>query len=85
MARYMGLGLAIIANALNPRRIVVGGEITAAWDRVGPVALQVLAERTLARGVAATQVVPDPPAAQTTLRGAAALVIAPVFAAPAVG
>src|SRR5918911_377257 len=33
-ARYLGLGLASIINAIDPTRIYIGGEITAAWDRI---------------------------------------------------
>ena len=83
--RYIGLGLAAIVNALNPARIIVGGEIAGAWDLVGPAVLSALAERTLTQGTAATPVFPEPSDRQTRLRGAAALVVAPVFAAPAIG
>jgi predicted NBD/HSP70 family sugar kinase len=83
--RYVGLGLAAIVNALNPARIVVGGDIAAGWDLIKPHVLQALAERTLTQGTAATPVVPEPHDPQTRLRGAAALVVAPVFAAPTVG
>lgn len=83
--RLMGLGLAAIVNAVNPARIVVGGEIAAAWDVVSPVLLSAMAERTLTTGTAATPVSPEAADQQTRLRGAAALVVAPVFAAPAIG
>ncbi|HET7234405.1 MAG TPA: ROK family protein [Longimicrobium sp.] len=83
--RYMGLGLAAIVNALNPARIVVGGEIAAAWDLIRLQVLEALAERTLTQGAAATPVIPEPHDEQTRLRGAAALVVAPVFAAPNIG
>ncbi|HEX8244129.1 MAG TPA: ROK family protein, partial [Longimicrobium sp.] len=45
--RYIGLGLAAIVNALNPARIVVGGDIAAGWDLIRPQVLEALAERTL--------------------------------------
>jgi N-acetylglucosamine repressor len=83
--RYIGLGLAAIVNALNPARLVVGGDIANAWDLIRPAVLQGLAERTLTQGTAATPVIPEPHDPQTRLRGAAALVVAPVFAAPIVG
>jgi len=83
--RYMGLGLAAIVNALNPARIIVGGEIAAAWDLIRTQLLEALAERTLTQGAAATPVIPEPHDEQTRLRGAAALVVAPVFAAPNIG
>ena len=31
-ARYLGLGLASVINALDPARVYIGGEITLAWD-----------------------------------------------------
>jgi predicted NBD/HSP70 family sugar kinase len=83
--RLMGLGLAAIVNAVNPARIVVGGEVAAAWDIVGPPALAAMAERTLTTGTASTPVSPEASDQQTRLRGAAALVVAPTFAAPAIG
>ena len=82
--RYMGLGLAAIINALNPARIIVGGEIAAAWDLIGPAVLRAMAERTLTQGSASTPVIPEASDQQTRLRGAAALVVAPMFAAPAI-
>ncbi|WP_420126160.1 ROK family transcriptional regulator [Longimicrobium sp.] len=83
--RYVGLGLAAIVNALNPARIVIGGDIAAGWDLIKPRVVEALAERTLTQGTAATPVIPEPHDPQTRLRGAAALVVAPVFAAPTVG
>ena len=46
-ARYLGLGLASIVNALDPDRIYVGGEITTAWDLLEPTVRAALAERAL--------------------------------------
>ncbi len=83
-ARYMGLGLAAIVNALNPARIIVGGDIAAAWDLIGATVVGAMAERTLTQGTASTPVIPEANDQQTRLRGAAALVVAPLFAAPAI-
>ena len=33
-ARYLGLGLASVINALDPVRVYIGGEITEAWDLI---------------------------------------------------
>jgi predicted NBD/HSP70 family sugar kinase len=83
-ARYLGLGLASLINAIDPGRIYIGGEITAAWDMLEETVRSALAERalTLAAGNADIRVVStlDYP----RLRGAAALVAVPAFAAPAV-
>jgi len=84
-ARYIGVGLGSIVNTLNPERIVIGGEIVAAWDIVAPHVIRAMTERTQIEGTCRTPVVPESPGEQTRLRGAAALVVAPVFAAPSVG
>jgi predicted NBD/HSP70 family sugar kinase len=81
-ARYLGAGIAAVVNVLNPARLFVGGEITAAWDRVAPAVGAALAERALTAAAAATPIVAEPPEALPRLRGAAALVAAPAFAAP---
>jgi N-acetylglucosamine repressor len=83
--RLIGLGLAAIVNAVNPGRIIVGGEVAGAWDLIGQAVVAAMAERTLTQGTAATPVVPEPNDQATRLRGAAALVVAPIFAAPTIG
>jgi N-acetylglucosamine repressor len=83
-ARYLGAGLAIIVNALNPSQIFVGGEITAAWDLFAPVVRAEIRQRALTAGAAATPIVPDVAGSYPRLRGATALVAAPTFAAPQV-
>jgi predicted NBD/HSP70 family sugar kinase len=83
-ARYLGAGIAMIVNTLNPAQIFGGGEITAAWDAVEPAVRAALAERALTEAAAATPIIAEPPEALPRLRGAAALVAAPMFAAPQV-
>lgn len=80
-ARYLGLGLGMIINALNPARIVVGGEITGAWEMLEPVIRDAISRRALTAASARTPVVPEQ-TALPRLRGATALVTAPHFAAP---
>jgi N-acetylglucosamine repressor len=80
--RYLGRGLAMIVNALNPSRIFVGGEITAAWDIMEPWVRAEIAERALTESAAATPIIPEQTVANPRLRGAIALLAAPVFAAP---
>jgi N-acetylglucosamine repressor len=83
-ARYLGGGLAVIINTLNPAQIVVGGEITDIWDQIAPTIRGVIRERALTALAAATLLVPDPADSYPRLRGAAALVAAPLYAAPQV-
>jgi predicted NBD/HSP70 family sugar kinase len=80
--RYLGLGLSVLVAGLNPGRIFVGGEITAAWDLIEDIVRVTIRERALTAGAAATPIIPEPVEARPRLRGAAALVAAPLFAAP---
>jgi N-acetylglucosamine repressor len=83
-ARYLGLGLAMIVNALNPSQIFLGGEITAAWDLIEPGVRAAITERALTATAAATPIIPEQVGGYPRLRGAMALVAAPTFAAPKV-
>jgi predicted NBD/HSP70 family sugar kinase len=83
-ARFLGLGLSSVINALNPSVLFVGGEITEAWDRLEPTIRQQIASRALTRIAANTPIIPEPASSYPRLRGATALVAAPVFAAPQV-
>ena len=55
-ARYLGLGLASVINALDPARVYIGGEITAAWDSIEATVRAAMAERTLTPGAASTPI-----------------------------
>jgi N-acetylglucosamine repressor len=81
-SRFLGVGLAVVVNTLSPSRVIVGGEITSAWEILEPVMRKALAERALTLAAAETPIHPEPTDRQTRLRGATALVLAPVFAAP---
>ncbi len=83
-ARYLGLGLASVVNALDPARVYIGGEITLAWDLLEPTVRAALAERALTPDAAATDIRPVPASAYPRLQGAAALVAGPALAAPVV-
>ena len=83
-ARYLGLGLASIVNALDPVRIYIGGEITTAWNLIEPIVRSALKERTLTEFGGTTEIHVVPAEDHPRLRGAVALVAAPAFAAPMV-
>ncbi|HZJ45573.1 MAG TPA: ROK family protein [Pyrinomonadaceae bacterium] len=83
-ARYLGLGLASIINAVDPSRIYIGGEITTAWGLIEPIVRSGLRERTLTDFGGATEIRVVPAEDHPRLRGAVALVAAPAFAAPMV-
>ena len=84
-ARYLGLGLASVVNAVDPARIFISGEIIAAWDLLEATVRQALATRVLAPAALSIEITPIPLPDHPRLRGAAALVTAPIFAAPRVG
>lgn len=83
-ARYLGLGLASVTNALDPSRVYVGGEIMRAWDLIEGTVRSALAERALTAAAAETDIRPVAASEYPRLQGAAALVAAPAFAAPVV-
>ena len=83
-ARYLGLGLSSVINAVDPSRIYIGGEITEAWDLIEPHVRDAIKERTLTRELGATPIRIVPANEHPRLRGAVALVTAPAFAAPKV-
>lgn len=83
-ARYLGLGLASIINVIDPSRIYIGGEITEAWDLLEPTVREAINERVLSSELGDASIRVVPAIEYPRLRGAAALVTAPAFAAPKV-
>ena len=79
-ARYLGLGLGAVVNAIDPSHVYIGGEITSAWDLIEATVRTALAERALTPPAGATPITVVPPEQYPRLRGAAALVAAPAFA-----
>ena len=80
-ARYLGLGLVTIIHGIDPACVYIGGEITTAWDLIEPIMRAALAERSLTGEEIRTVIQPSN-MEYPRLRGAAALVAAPIFAAP---
>jgi predicted NBD/HSP70 family sugar kinase len=80
MAHFLGMGLAGLATSLAPEIIVIIGEVTGAWSRVGPVVADEM--RRLSLPHVATRVIPTDPATQPRLRGAVTLVVQQHFGAP---
>jgi glucokinase-like ROK family protein len=73
MGRYLGLGLAMLVNGLAPSVITVVGEVTRAWDRVGPIVRKVTEERSRTHSV--TRIAPSDEVLQPRLHGTVALVL----------
>jgi predicted NBD/HSP70 family sugar kinase len=82
--RFLGLGLATIVNIINPDGIYLAGEITNAWDVIEATVRSAMLERTLTEAAARTPLRITPAQEYPRLRGAAALIAAPTFAAPRV-
>ena len=79
-ARYLGLGLGSVVNAIDPSHVYIGGEITAAWDLIEATVRAGLTERALTPSAGATPIIVVPPEQYPRLRGAAALIAALSFA-----
>ncbi|HYL99064.1 MAG TPA: ROK family transcriptional regulator [Blastocatellia bacterium] len=82
MAHYLGLGIAMLVTGLAPDVIVVVGEVTRVWERVGPLITQVVREHSFTH--APTRIVPTNPSTQPRLLGTIALVMQKHFGAPSV-
>jgi predicted NBD/HSP70 family sugar kinase len=82
MAHYIGAGAAMLVTGLAPDLLVVVGEVTRLWSRIGPAIRKVVESRTFSH--AKTQIVPTDPSAQPRLRGTIALILQKHFGAPAV-
>jgi predicted NBD/HSP70 family sugar kinase len=80
MAHYLGTGIAMTVAGLAPDVVVIVGEVTRAWDQVGPVLDRVIANR-LHMGTN-TRIIPTNPDAQPRLRGTIALVLQKHFGMP---
>jgi predicted NBD/HSP70 family sugar kinase len=83
-ARFLGLGLGAIVNIVNPDCFYLAGEITTAWDLIEGTVRQAMAERALTETAARTPLRISGAEDSPRLRGAAALIAAPSFAAPRV-
>jgi predicted NBD/HSP70 family sugar kinase len=82
MAHYLGAGIALLVTGLAPDTIIVVGDVTRIWDRVGPVIANVVENRSFNR--ATTRIIPADPTAQPRLLGTIALVLQRHFGAPLV-
>ncbi|HWX42603.1 MAG TPA: ROK family transcriptional regulator [Blastocatellia bacterium] len=82
MAHYLGRGIAMLVSGLAPDVVVVVGEVTRLWNRIGPSIKKVVESRVFSH--ASTRIVPTDPSAQPRLRGTIALILQKHFGAPAV-
>lgn len=82
MAHYIGVGIALLVTGLAPDRIVIVGEVTRLWNRIGPIIENIVKKRTFTH--ATTRIAPADPVTQPRLRGTVALVFQKHFGAPSV-
>jgi hypothetical protein len=80
MARFLAAGIAMLITGLAPDVLIVVGEITRLWPRVGPIVDDTM--RRCCRTGTTTKVIPTDPEAQPRLRGTIALVMQKHFGAP---
>jgi predicted NBD/HSP70 family sugar kinase len=81
---FLGRGFATIVKAVDPRRIYVGGEITAVWDLLSATVAETLREDAVIREAGETEILTVALGEHPRLRGAAALIHTLAFAAPVV-
>ena len=79
MARQLGAGLAMLVTGLAPDVLIVVGEVTRAWNRVGPAVNEAIKQRSFTH--ATTRIVAADPESWPRLRGAIALVAQKHFTA----
>jgi predicted NBD/HSP70 family sugar kinase len=82
MAKYLGMGLANLVNGIQPNLIIVVGEVTRSWARIGPIIDKEVKARCTAE--VETRIMPVDDALQPRLRGTIALVMEKHFGAPPV-
>ena len=83
--RYLGDGIAILANLINPELIIFEGELTEAWTEIEPEIRGVLEHRTLKENRQALMLRPSPIKRNTTLLGAFSLALCRSFAVARAG
>jgi predicted NBD/HSP70 family sugar kinase len=82
MAYYLGIGTAMLVTSFSPRLIIVVGEVTRLWDRIGPIVERVTSEKCPTGG--STRIIPLDEFVYPRLRGAVSLVLQKHFVAPTV-
>jgi predicted NBD/HSP70 family sugar kinase len=80
MAHHLGAGIAMLVTGLAPDVLLVAGEVTRVWHRVGPIVTGVVQARSFTH--ANTRILPTDPEAQPRLNGTIALVLQKHFDAP---
>lgn len=74
-ARYLGLGLGMALSLLNPALVIIGGEITVAWDFIYPVIKNAAKATSLAASCEDVEIVRSALGVEAGSIGAASLVL----------
>jgi predicted NBD/HSP70 family sugar kinase len=80
MAHYLGVGIAMLIMGLAPDVVMIFGEVTEAWDRVGPIIQDAVQKRVPLRSQ--TRILPTDATQQPRLRGTISLALQKYFGAP---
>src|SRR5574341_74545 len=82
MALCLGIGISNLVVGFSPEAVVVGGEVTRAWDLVEDSLKQTI-EHSVRRGLPSARILPSTLGESPTLMGALSLILAGKFAASA--
>ena len=82
MAQHLGIGLGMLVTGLAPDVLLVVGEVTRAWGKVGPVVEAAMKRRSFTP--AHTRIIVTDSEAQPRLQGTIAMVLQRHFSAPAI-
>ena len=82
MARYLGRGMRMLVAGMDPEQILVIGDLTRSWNRVGPIVQAEVQAQVLPGGLV-PRLVPVHEGGMARLRGAIALVLQKHFGAVA--
>ncbi|WP_311137492.1 ROK family transcriptional regulator [Streptomyces sp. I6] len=82
IGRWLGIGLAVPVNLLNPEVIVLGGYFAAVAPYLLPAAMRELRERAVAGDAAVSRVTGSALGFSAAVRGAAGVIVEEVFADP---
>jgi glucokinase-like ROK family protein len=69
-ARYIGLGTATIINTLNPEMIVMGGDLTAAWNIIEPIIRETIEPKVFGKNLSSARIVTSSFKGEASLMGA---------------
>ena len=82
MAQHLGIGLGMLVTGLAPDVLLVVGEVTRAWGKVGPVVEAAMKRRSFRQ--THTRIVVTDSEAQPRLQGTIAMVLQRHFSAPTI-